>query len=151
MPETRRRARPNRMTRPRIQGVAPRQHPVTRPARAAADWLTRHRRSLASWAMVAGITGLSLTALVSASAAVAAFVDTFLAGIVLGAGLMVTGWAVFRSRGRLVERRRGTPARIRTLDCHRSRWDRPMPIQGAPHPPAPADRRVRPCPGSRRS
>jgi hypothetical protein len=150
MPETRRRTRPNRIIRRRIQGVAPRSRVVIRPARAASEWLTRHRCSLASWAMVAGITGLALTALVAAAAAVATFVDNFLAGIVLGAGLVVTGWTVSRSRRRLVERRQGSPGRIRTSDCHRSRWDRPVIFDGAPRPPAPADRRVRPCPGSRR-
>jgi len=147
MPATRRRSTANRVTRRRFQTV------VARPlgaGRAKARSLARRRRSLAPMATLAGMIGLAVTAVVAASAVLAALAGTYLAGLVLGAGMVGIAWIVSRSRRQAAVRRLGSPGRSRTLDCRRSRWDRPVAFRGEPHPPAPADRRVRPCPGSRR-
>lgn len=143
-----RRSTANRVTRRRIRIVVAR---PLRSGRAKARWLARRRQSLAPMATLFGMIGLAVTAVVAASALLAALASTYLAGLVLGAGLVGIAWIVSRSRRRLAARRLGSPGRSRTLDCRRARWDRPVGFRGEPHPPAPEDRRIRPCPGSRRS
>jgi hypothetical protein len=104
--------------------------------------------SLATTAIVAGLTGLALVALVAASVVLAAFASPLLAGVVLGAGLVVTAW-VLTSTQRRDQRRSRIAGRSRTMDCRQSRWAPRATAMGQPHPPTEAQRRVRPCPGSR--
>ncbi|MDQ1418096.1 MAG: hypothetical protein QOJ52_58 [Acidimicrobiaceae bacterium] len=108
----------------------------------------RSTASLAAAATVGGLTGLALVALVAASVVLAAFASAYLAGLVLGAGLVVTGW-VLTSTQRLGQRRTRVPGRSRTMDCRQSRWGPRPTTTGQPHPPTEAQRRVRPCPGTR--
>lgn len=109
----------------------------------------RRQRSFAPRAMLVGITGLAVTGVIALSVIVATVASSFAGGLVLGAGAVITAWAVSRSTHRLSARREGIPGRSHTLDCRSSRWDRQVAFNGQPHPPAPADRRIRPCPGSR--
>jgi hypothetical protein len=121
--------------------------PRRRP-RARAGWTRRRPRTVESTFTVVGVIGLALVTVVAVSALVAAFIDTYLAGGVLGAGVIGSAWAVSsHSRRRTVRRR--VPGRSNTLDCRQARWSRPVATVGKPHPPTAAQRRVRACRGSR--
>jgi hypothetical protein len=95
--------------------------------------------------------GLGVVAVIVASALAAALISAYFGGLVLGVGGVVTAWI---ANGVLRRQRRGRPVqslgRSRTRDCQQARWAPPSKPTGAPHPPTPAQQRVRPCPGSRR-
>lgn len=95
--------------------------------------------------LLVGLTGLAVTGVLALSAIVSVLISGFVGGLALGVGIVGVAWLVSRSLH--ASGRRRPAGRSHTLDCRRSRWDRPLPFNGQPHPPT--DRRVRPCPGSR--
>ena len=107
------------------------------------------QRSLAPLATLAGMAGLAVTVVVAASALVAAVINSFAAGVMLGAGLMTVGWGVSRSRVWLTKRRSPVAGRGRTLACHRSRWDRLMSLDRPAFPAPPTDQGAASCRKSR--
>jgi hypothetical protein len=107
------------------------------------------QRSLAPLATLAGMTGLAVTVVVTASAVLAVMINAYAAGVILGAGLMTVGWGVSRSRVWRTTRRTPVAGRSRTLDCHRSRWDRLMSLDRPAFPAPPTDHRAASCRKSR--
>jgi hypothetical protein len=110
--------------------------------------MTRQRRTTASMATLAATTGLALTLVVAVSAGLAIFVTAYIGGVVLGVGLIGTAW-LFSSSWQKPAKRGRALGRSRTQDCRQARWAKPTHAV-EPHPPTEAQRRVRPCPGSRR-
>ena len=107
-----------------------------------------HRAIVARWALLVGLAGLSIAAVVTASAVLAVYISPLLAGIVLGAGCVGMIWTFLTSVRQLGARVRRAPGRSLTLDCRQARWASPPDFGGQPHPPPRTERRVR-CRGSR--
>jgi predicted alpha/beta-hydrolase family hydrolase len=120
-----------------------------RRRRSQAIRVTTRPRSLAVTSMLVGLAGLAVTGFVAASVFVAE-VNTYAAGLLMGAGFVAVWWAFSWYRHRLATRRKPPAGRSRTLDCRLRRWHRTVAPGGQPHPPALADRRVRACRSSRR-
>jgi hypothetical protein len=121
--------------------------PKGRPSSRATS--IRRRPNVAAIATLTGLTLLGLTAMVGISAAVAAFTDRYVGGLLLGAGLVAAAWAASAWLQRHRRRPAPSPGRSRTLDCRDARWSPRQSAMGTPHPPTEAQRRVRPCPGTR--
>jgi hypothetical protein len=121
-----------------------------RQPRARVLRLRRRSGTIDSRAIVIGVTSLALVAVVFVSALVGTYVNAFLAGWVLGAGLIGSAWGV-ATWWRLRTMRPRVPGRSNTLDCRQARWSRSVPTLGKPHPATSSQRRVRSCRGSRRS
>jgi hypothetical protein len=109
---------------------------------------TRQRRTTASVATLAATTALALTLVIAVSAGIAIYVTAYLGGVVLGVGTIGMAW-LFSSSWQAPAKRGRSLGRSRTQDCRQARWTRPV-HSVVPHPPTEAQRRVRPCPGSRR-
>jgi hypothetical protein len=103
---------------------------------------------MASTASLVATAGLGLVAVVATAGVIAGF-NVFVAGLVLGAGLIIAAWATFAVWRRQGHRPAPSLGRSRTRDCRQARWAPRRRVVGAPHPPSEAQRRVRPCPGSR--
>ena len=111
--------------------------------------LVRRQRSLALTAMVAGIAGLALFAVVLASALLARVASGYAGGIVLGAGAIGLAWAIFTTGRILRSRGPRVPGRSQTADCRRVRVHARRDLAGQPRFPAAADHRSVPCRNSR--
>ena len=125
---------------------------VKMPAGRLRSQATRVRtrpQTVASTAMLVGLTGLVVVAVVGASAALALLASPYVAGVVLGAGLLGVVWALSNTSHRRAQPRGRVPGRSKTMDCRRARWAPRSTAVGQPHPPTEAQRRVRPCRGSR--
>ncbi|MGH9125900.1 MAG: hypothetical protein ACRDZ8_14410 [Acidimicrobiales bacterium] len=91
----------------------------------------------------------ALIVVVTASALVSTLVSRYVSGMVLGFGLVGLAWGVLTVYQRLNKCDPRPTGRSLTRDCHQAVRQGPaLPFQ-APRPPTPAQRRVRPCPGSR--
>jgi hypothetical protein len=112
---------------------------------------TEERRArVASNATVVGVTGLVMLAIITGSVVLSHYADIYAAGLVLGSGVATTAWVLNARARRIARRPRRAPGVSRTRDCRQARWTGPAKPNGAPHLPTAAQRRVRPCPGSRR-
>lgn len=110
---------------------------------------TGQPRRVTSTGMAVGLSGLAVVAMVGVSVLVARSVNPYTAGLMLGIGVATTA-SILYARRRLARRPRRAPGVSRTRDCRQARWSAPSKPFGAPHVPTAAQRRVRPCPGSRR-
>jgi len=91
----------------------------------------------------------ALIVMFAASALVATYVSSYVSGVVIGVSLIGLAWLVVAVYHRLNKCGPRPTGRSLTQDCHQAKRQGPsLPFQ-APRPPTPAQRRVRPCPGSR--
>ena len=117
--------------------------------RATAFRLVRRQRSLAVTAMVAGIAGLALFAVVLASALLSRVASSYAGGIVLGAGAIGLAWAILTTGRTLRSRGPRAPGRSQTADCRRVQLHARRGAAGQTPFPAAADHRVTSCRNSR--
>jgi hypothetical protein len=104
----------------------------------------------ASTALLVGLMGLVVVAVTIISAAVAAVAGTYLGGLALGCGLVGTAWVSSTTWKRFRKEPAKFPGRSRTQDCRQARWAGASDPFASPRPPTHDQRRIRPCPGSRR-